>query len=964
MSRRRRRLWLVAIVVVVAAVIAAALAALPEIVRRVAIARLTATTGRTVSIEDVDLNLFTGRVALKGFRLNHRASAEAALEVRRVDLGVAVTSLLGKTVRVSEVSVVSPVIRVARTGPGKYDFSDLIALIPPTDPKKPSTRTVTLDRVAIRDLSIVARDLVPSPPTRWTLEGFNLDATALSTEVTAAPGRLALKGRLNGATFALDASTVALAKGAVTARITLDNVALPLVAPYLPPEIAVLPKAGTLALALTATVESPADGAQRVALEGEVRVSDLALVPRDRAEVFLSATRVVVAVKRADLAARTVALGPVEVAGLAVAATRNRAGEIDLVRLVTTPTPAPPAATGPASAPPAGTPPSGPPAGTPPPARPMSVSIERVALTDAAVTFTDEAVTPVTRLKIAPVAAIIQDITWPVTKPAVVDGALALPAAGRLTVKGAVTPSPLDVDLTLSLRAASIDPYAAYFPFTARFSGSFNGDSRWRVRLVDGKILATSTGGESWIDNLSATPGDAPAGTPPLVRGDRLALAGIDFDWPKYARVKRITITKPDVRVEREKDGSFSLSRIFTATGAPADGTTAGPAPTPATSGGSTLPITLEIGAIVVDNGLVRVVDRTIDPPYSESISRLAITVDGLSSAPGKRANLTAKAVIGASGAVDIQGVVAPFGRFFADFGVELRDFALPAITPYVDDLTAWSIQRGTLVAHLHYTIDGDQLTSQNQLTVGDLEVAPVGADRAKDKLGLPLGTIVALIKDSQGRIEMNVPVTGPLNDPKFDFSEAIGAAVRNVVSNVVAAPFRAIGRLFKSDDNKIEKLTVEPVAFAPGSAAITPEMQSHVTRVADFLKGAPGVRLTLASATTAKDVTAIKTEAVNARLQARLAERKLDHPAAVAAEFSARFPEVKPLPPADEQLARLIEVEPVPEARVADLRARRLAVVKEALLATGVAATRLAADEAAPGGEAGEGRVEFRVGS
>jgi hypothetical protein len=951
MFRNHRRRWILAIVVVLAALITATLVALPEIVRRVAVSRLTTATGRTVSIEDVDLNLFTGRLALKGFRLAHRASPEPALEIRRLDLGIAQLSLLRKTVRVTDVSVITPVIHLARTGPGKFDFSDLIALIPPADPKKPSTRTVTLDRVAIRDLSVVARDLVPSPPMRWTLEGFNLDATALSTEVTAAPGRLTLKGRLNGATFALDASTVALAKGAVTARLTLDDVALPLVAPYVPPEIAVLPKAGTLALALTVGVESPDDGAQRVVLDGDVRVNGLALVPRERSEPFLSATRVTVAIKRADLGARTVALGPVEVAGLALAATHNRAGEIDLVRLAA---PSAPSAPSPAPA-----------AGAAPPPRPMTVSVERIALIDAAVTLTDEAVTPVTRLKIAPLAAIIQDVTWPATKPAVVDTAMALPTAGRLTVKGAVTPSPFDADLTLSLRDGSIDPYAAYFPFKARFSGSFNGDSRWRVRLVDGKILATSTGGNSWIDNLSATPGDAPADTPPLVRGDRLALAGIDFDWPKYARAKRVTITRPDVRVEREKDGSISLNRIFTANEAPADGKTPAPAPPPAASGGSTLPITLEIGAIVVDEGLVRVVDRTIDPPYSESISRLAITVDGLSSVPGKRANLTAKAVIGASGDVDVKGVVAPFGRFFADFGVEVRDFALPAITPYVDDLTAWSIQRGTLVAHLHYTIDGDQLTSQNELTVGDLEVAPAGEDRTKDKLGLPLGTIVALIKDSQGRIQMNVPVTGPLNDPKFDFSEAIGAAVRNVVSNVVAAPFRAIGRLFKSDDNKIEKLTVEPVVFAPGSATITPEMERHLLKVAEFLKGAPGVTMRLASATTAKDVTAIKTEAVNARLKARLAERKLDHPAAVAAEFTARFPQVKPLPSTDEQLARLVETEPVPEARIAELRARRLAVVKDALIARGgIPETRLAADDAAAGGETGEGRVEFRVGA
>ena len=55
-----------------AVAIAIGLVALPEVVRRVAISKIRAGTGRDVAIENVDLNLFTSRLAVKGFRLTDR----------------------------------------------------------------------------------------------------------------------------------------------------------------------------------------------------------------------------------------------------------------------------------------------------------------------------------------------------------------------------------------------------------------------------------------------------------------------------------------------------------------------------------------------------------------------------------------------------------------------------------------------------------------------------------------------------------------------------------------------------------------------------------------------------------------------------------------------------------------------------------------------------------------------------
>jgi hypothetical protein len=249
---------------------------------------------------------------------------------------------------------------------------------------------------------------------------------------------------------------------------------------------------------------------------------------------------------------------------------------------------------------------------------------------------------------------------------------------------------------------------------------------------------------------------------------------------------------------------------------------------------------------------------------------------------------------------------------------------------------------------------------------VENLHVQPTRKeDEVKKRIGLPLGMIVALITDSDDGLRLSLPVSGPLSAWKTDVSDAIWAVVRNAAVNVVAAPFRAIGRLFTGKNNTIESVGVNPVTFAPGSDVVTPEMAKHLTAVADFLRRAPGVRLTLAPTPGRADLDSLRAQELTARLQQRQREARLpDFAAAVAAEFAERFPGVKP-PAADEQLARLRAEEPLSDERVAELLARRLGAVREDLVrAEGVPEGRLAVAEGeAPPAADGDGRVEFRVG-
>jgi hypothetical protein len=237
--------------------------------------------------------------------------------------------------------------------------------------------------------------------------------------------------------------------------------------------------------------------------------------------------------------------------------------------------------------------------------------------------------------------------------------------------------------------------------------------------------------------------------------------------------------------------------------------------------------------------------------------------------------------------------------------------------------------------------------------------------DEVKRRIGLPLGLIVALIKDQKGDIRASVPVTGSVNDPKFGLGDAIWTAVKNVLTNIVAAPFKAIGSLFSGGET-LEEPRVDAVTFAAGSSVLSPAMEEHLLRVADFLRRAPFVDLTMTSVPSRADVEALKSEAVTARLRDFQKERDLDDDAAaLAAYYQEHLPDV-PLPATvKEQLALLREREPAPDALLAGLARRRLEATRERLLkGEGIPATRLLMEEAPPtvSEAAGQGRVEFGV--
>jgi hypothetical protein len=492
----------------------------------------------------------------------------------------------------------------------------------------------------------------------------------------------------------------------------------------------------------------------------------------------------------------------------------------------------------------------------------LHVGLDHVTLGPSSVSWKDEAVTPTTTLALAGLRGTLTDLTWPPTGPATLALAGGLPGGGTLEVKGSVMPKPVDADLVVRVRGAPIHPYQVYIP-GPRLRGRFNGDSRHRIAWREGALRVASTG-RGWAEGAEV---QLPGASHPALRVERMELAGIDFEWPTRASVARASFLRPRLEVVRQADRSFDVATLFTAPRVAGEVGTAGAQP-------SALPraerrkgllgtMRIDVEAIRVEDGVVRFLDRTTQPAFSKDLSQLTIAIDDLGNRPDERARIAVQSLVGGDATLDLRGAVSAIGSpVFVDLVGTLDGMSLASLNPYAQTATGWVITQGDLQHKIHLVLDGGALEASNDLVIGQLRVTPVSAtDEVARRIGLPLDFVVALAKDGRGEIHLSVPVTGSFKEPGFNLREAVWAAVRQAVTNLVRRPLRSIGRLVQREDGS-EVPEVDPVTFAAGSAVLAPDMEQHLLRVADVLRRSPFLNLTLTPAAGLADVKALHAQA------------------------------------------------------------------------------------------------------
>jgi hypothetical protein len=368
-------------------------------------------------------------------------------------------------------------------------------------------------------------------------------------------------------------------------------------------------------------------------------------------------------------------------------------------------------------------------------------------------------------------------------------------------------------------------------------------------------------------------------------------------------------------------------------------------------------------------------------------VGELQGTVTGLSSKAETRANVDLKGRYDGDSPVTIAGTVNPLrGDLFADIAAKGQDIQLPKLTAYSQRYAGYGITEGRLTLDVKYHVEDGKLDGRNNITVDQLTFGE--KVESPDAVQLPILFAVNLLKDSDGRIALELPISGSLEDPKFEIGAVITQVLGQLLKKAVTSPFQLLAAAFggSGGGGGDAKAAAGSTPAAPGSPAATPDDLAFVDfapghsdldatderklqTMARALKGRPGLTLEMAPRLDAeRDLAALRWEALQRMLAGEgKAPDEAAYPAAVRAAYAKAglTGDPKVLSVAAMETA-LMEKSGIGDAQLATLKENRASRVRAWLVEQGeLPAARVVMAEAradAPEAKAHASRVDFAL--
>jgi hypothetical protein len=852
----------------------------PGLIRSQTIDHVRVTYGRELQIGEVRVQPFKLQIEVRDLAFPDR-DRQPMLSLKRLFVDFDLSSLWRRAYVFRELIVEAPAVRAVLRRDGTMNLADLS---PPAGPDASPQQggaglpSVWIESLVISDGRAEYVDLAGRKKAftssfapvgfslkdfRTTPQGgaFRLSARGDAGEQFAWNGRFALSPSLESQ----GEFTIAGVKAATVAEFLGDALPFGLSA-------GTLELAGSYRVALGATTE--------LKLQiPKLSLADLALRAHGAEADWIKIPVVAVADTAVALPEQAVTIGGVSVTGLRVTAWLNPDGSVNLTQMFG-PGPAAqaidtvtagqsPAAVRDARQAPTRGEGQG---------KPWTLRLASLEVLGAAIDVEDRMKAPSKRFTFAPVNLRVRDASLDLSRPLPVSFDATINDHALFTAAGTLTPEPLAAELDLSLKQARmqiLQPYLLPVADMTITEGSLAVDGKLRLAPPASDGPEISFGADVTIDDFKSvdnTMGNA------LVSFRRLQLRKLRYDMlPDVLSIDHVAVSEPYARLiispeqvvnisavldpeaaaaatearrakaaleasgtkaekrrreKAEKQRVKAAEKAAKKAGKPRGVTTPAMAPPPPESG---MPI--RIRQVGIERGRINFSDFSIQPNFTAEIVDLNGSVTDLSSAFSSRAKVDLKGKVDEYSPVTIAGTTQPFAfDRFTDIGLKFENIALPVFNPYSGQFAGYNIAKGKLTTDLRYQIDNRKLNASHKIRIDQLEWGVATASQGEATLPVKFAT--SLLKDRDGVIDLDVPVTGTLDDPKLRIGPIVWQVIKNLIVKAVTAPFALLGSLFADAKD------AQFVDFAPGDASLDPATTERLAALSKSLVQKPFVAL------------------------------------------------------------------------------------------------------------------------
>ena len=949
-QRYRKPLAITAAAIVVYALLGFFLA--PWLVKNTATNAVRDNLGVELGLQKVSVNPFVLSLGIDGLELDDPAG-EPFLAIDRIFINFQLSSLFRWALTFREFHIESPKLNLARDGEGEFNFGFLAqqpaeAGAVPDEPAGSPPRLLIQD-FAITDSVVDWKDDVPPEPVDTRFGPINIVIAGLNTLpdraglqdvviTTETQGTLSWSGSLE------------LNPLRSEGRAAIKGSHFPLASAYLRYQTGFDVDEGSLDVELDYRVDTLADGSLEASISNlEMSVRDILVQTFNEALGRSAPDREVLRLPAVRLwggdfrwPAKTVAAAGFSIYDGVISLLRDDDGALNVLPAEVEE--------------PAGqdTVPDADPVA--PAGDPWQLSLSEFSINRLALNLEDEVVTPPANLGWRSLDIEIRDISnedgavFPtVARLEALDG-------GSIAIDGqlGVLPTPsFDFSLVVdALEFGMADPYLKQLADVHLESGALNVTAE--IRSSEDDSLSVSGDFEFADFLLTESDQDARLGSWSSMKAENLAYSAA----ANSLEISELRFSEPYGDVLIAEDGSVNLGRVRKGdeTGdedEPEAVETAEepPADEPATA--------ITIGRVVVSDAAADFADLSLPLPFNAKIAALNGEISTIATTSSEPSTVTMEGKVDEFGQVKISGTVTPLDPALnTDIRVAFENVDMPKFSAYSIPFAGQEIASGRLDLDLGYMIEGGTLAGENNVVLRDFELG----DKVEHPgaMSLPLGLAVALLKDPDGKIDLDVPVRGDINDPEFSYGAVVRKALVNLLTKIVTSPFALLGNLVGAEGDELEYL-----AFEPGRADLSPPELEKAGKIAEALRLRPQLALQMGGVyVSGLDLAALKAERADEAIEARIAEAKDDKAMyadqrrkaveALLAEAlqgddpQARFDEAReahtaPGDDGKEQFdalaytavlrTQLVELQPLGEAELESLAAERAQNAKQAIL-------------------------------
>jgi hypothetical protein len=751
---------------------------------------------REASVAAVRVNPYAMRATLVGLALLDR-DGTPLLSADTLVVDLAASSLVRRATVLDELRLVRPAATLRLTADGRPAVIDLLA-----DSAAPATPgglpRVVIGRASIRDGQVTLVDESRRPHYEDRFTELQLAIDSIST-LPAEDGSHALT-----ATFASGAAVTWNGRAAfdplrLEGRFGFTRLQLPRIAEAFGGRLPLALVAGELAADVPYVVERAPGGGVVVRVPRlEAALSGIAARPRDATADWARAAAVEVSNATLRWPERTARVQAVSVIEPWLAVAREPDGRLSWHPVLDA-LPEDTAATAPA----------------------WAVAIDSVQVRNGTIEAADRMATPALALRLSPVNVVLTGVSTDSAAPVGVAMDVALAGGATARATGTVVRAPFSAALDLAMDDLDLRLAERYLPAGAPITiGSGRVGLQGKLALSPGRPATRFTGTAS-LRNVAVRDSTGE----PLVTWRALQASGVEYTQaPDLLRVRRVVVQEPFARVAISRERELNLMqvsrRLMTDTAA-------------------TEPLVpYEVVEIAFERGVVDFSDESLVLPFRTTIDSAHALVRDVASFGGTPGSLSLEGRVQPDGLARAEGSLQLADPFAAtDVKVVFRNLDLSRFTPYSAQFAGYAIRSGRLDMDLHYRIraralEADHHVVAKQLTLGDKV-------EGGESPGFLVKLAVSLMKDRQGNITLDVPVTGTVDDPQFSYRGIVWTAMKQMLGKVATAPFRFLGKLLGLGGD-----APELVDFDPGRSDLIPPEREKLDSLAAELGRKPELLL------------------------------------------------------------------------------------------------------------------------